>query len=60
MFSLEGIGQDVAQFMKGCDHLLSALNHQATFSKSEKVLISHYCREIMSQTQSLRDEVEKQ
>ena len=59
MFPLEGIGEDVAQFITGCDRLLSALTCHTKFSEPEKVMISHYCKEIMSQTQALRDEIEK-
>ncbi len=59
MFPLEGIGEDVAQFITGCDRLLSALTCHARFSEPEKEMISHYCKEIMDRTQSLRDEFEK-
>ena len=59
MFSLEGISADVAQFMTGCDRLFSALTRQSKLSEAEKVMIAHYCKEVMSQTQALRDELEK-
>ena len=59
MFSLEGISADVAQFMTGCDRLFAALTRQTKLSETEKVMIAHYCKEVMSQTQDLRDELEK-
>jgi hypothetical protein len=59
VFSLEGVGEDVAQFRKGCERLLSALAHQTKFSETEKDMISYYCREIMIQTQSLQDRPDK-
>lgn len=59
VFSLEGISADVAQFMTGCDRLFSAMTRQTKFSETEKVMIAHYCKEIMLQTQALRDELEK-
>lgn len=57
MFSLEGISEDVAQFITGCDRLLSALTRHANFSEPEKDMILHYCQEVMLQTQTLRDEI---
>ena len=59
MFSLEGVSEDVAQFRKGCERLLSALARQTKFSETEKDMISYYCREIMIQTQSLQDRPDK-
>ncbi len=59
MFPLEGIGEDVAQFITGCDRLLSALTCHTNFSEPEKEMISHYCKEVMVKTQALRDEIEK-
>lgn len=59
MFPLEGIGADVAQFMRGCNRLICALDQKATFSEIEKVMISHYLREVIAKTQELRDEIEK-
>ena len=59
MFSLEGVSEDVAQFRKGCERLLSALARQNKFSETEKDMISYYCREIMIKTQSLRDGQDK-
>ncbi len=60
MFSLEGISQDVTQFRKGCECLLSALARHTSFSETEKAMIAYYCEEITAQTKSLRDEYEKQ
>jgi len=59
MFSLEGVSEDVAQFVRGCERLLSALTRHAKFCETEKEMILYYCREIMSQTQTLQDELEK-
>ena len=60
MFSLEGVSEDVAQFTKCCERLLSALTRHAKFSKTEKEMISYYCQEIMTHSQSLRDDQEKE
>jgi len=54
VFSLEGVSEEVAQFVQSCERLLSA--RHTRFSETEKDLISYYFREIMIQTQSLRDE----
>lgn len=59
MFSLEGIRGDIAKFMTGCDRLLAELNQQTKFSEIEKVMISHYRKEIIVHTRILRDEIEK-
>ena len=55
---LRGINDDVTQFTKGCEYLLTALASNTQFSQIERDLISHYCREILAQTQTLRNEVE--
>jgi hypothetical protein len=54
VFPLEGIGEDVAPFMTGRDRLLSAPTRHTKFSEPKKGMISHCCKEIMSQTQTLR------
>jgi hypothetical protein len=59
VFSLEGVSEDVAQFTKGCERLLLALTRHAKFSETDKEMICYYCQEIMTHTQSLRDEQEK-
>jgi hypothetical protein len=56
---LEGISDEVTKFSKGCEHLFAALARRTKFSETEKAMISYYCREIMAQTQALRDEVER-
>jgi hypothetical protein len=56
MFSLEGVSEDVAQFTKGCERLLSALAQQNKFSDTERAMISHYWKEVTAQIQALRDE----
>jgi hypothetical protein len=58
MLSLDGLSDDVARFSKGCECLLSALARDSRFSETEKAMISYYCEELMTQTQSLRDEYE--
>ena len=59
MFSLEGISEDVARYITGCERLLSALTRQTNFSETEKEMISYYSREILTHTQSLREGPEK-
>jgi hypothetical protein len=59
VFSLQGVSKDVAQFSKGCEHLLSALACRKEFSETERQMISYYCHEIMSKTEHLRDEQKK-
>ncbi|MDI3466193.1 MAG: hypothetical protein OJF50_005014 [Nitrospira sp.] len=39
MFSLEGIGQDVAQFITACNRLLSALTRHTRFSEPGKEMM---------------------
>ena len=58
MFSLENISEDVAQYMKGCEHLLSALGRHTKFSETETQIISYYSQEILAHTRSLREETE--
>jgi len=59
VFSLENISEDIAQYVKGCEHLLSALRRQTTFSETEKEIISYYCQEILAHTQSMREETKQ-
>ena len=46
MYTLEGIGEDVAQYMKGCERLLSTLGRHTQFTVAEKDVISYYCHEL--------------
>lgn len=57
MFSLEGVGPEVAQFVQSCERLLSA--RHTKFSETEKDLISYYFREIMTHIHSLRDDTNR-
>ena len=57
---MDGISDEVTKFSKGCEHLFAALARSTKFSETEKAMISYYCREIIAQTQALRDEVEKE
>ena len=41
VYTLEGIGEDVAQYMKGCERLLSALSRHTQFTVIEKDVISY-------------------
>lgn len=59
MHSLENVSDDVAHFSKGCKYLLAALARHVQFSEAEKELISYYCHEIMTQTQTIRSEFEE-
>lgn len=56
MFSLEGVSEDVVQFKKSCDRLLSALTRDTKLSESERELIAYYCRVIVDHTRSPKDE----
>ena len=53
-----GLSDDVAQFTKGCEHLLAALAGRTEFSETEKEMVSYYLREITSKIKSLRGEQE--
>lgn len=44
---MDAISHDVAEFSRGCEHLLSALGSHAQFSDLEQRLIGYYCHEIM-------------
>jgi hypothetical protein len=59
MLSLEGISDDIARFSRGCECLLSALARGIKFSEIEKDMIAYYRQEIITKTQSLRDEREE-
>jgi hypothetical protein len=59
VFSLENVSEDVAQYMKGCEYLLSALSRHTKFSESETEIISYYSQEILTHTRSLREGTEK-
>ena len=50
---------EVQQFSKGCEHLLSALARHTKFSEIEKGVISYYCQEITTQMKSLLEEREE-
>jgi hypothetical protein len=57
--SLEGISDDVLQFTKGCEILFSVLAQNAKLSDIEKQLIAYYWRELTTQTEILRTELDK-
>ena len=44
---MDGISSDVAQFTRGCEHLLSALASHTEFSEMEQRLINYYCHEVI-------------
>jgi len=57
VYSLQGVSQEIVHFMRGCEHLLSALASRRNFSETEKQMIAYYWKEVTSQTQFIRDEL---
>lgn len=49
------ISRQVAQFTEGCECLLSTLDNNTEFSDTENEIITHYCEELLSRTDSLRE-----
>lgn len=54
-FFQKGISRHVAQFTEGCECLLSTLDSNTEFSDTEKEIVTHYCEELLSRTDSLRE-----
>lgn len=53
-FFQERISRQVAQFTEGCECLLSTLESSTELSDTENEIITHYCEELLSRTDSLR------